>query len=179
MLLLLYDLSFFDLNFPYGFWISRDFTSRQQSRKREINMFQYNLHALVLSPLFDLCVVQLRWFVVGSHSPVFELSQSQNPMFTLFSKKETDLVSSWERPQDLMSTMASWKMSKLPETFWHLPFMGPNNLFKQSVSRLFFRDILRPSMSVLICDFTVYFIYLSATDPDLRWGERAVIQTLR
>ena len=56
-------------------------------------MFQYNLHALVLSPLFYLCVVQLRWFVAGSHSPVFELSQSQNPMFTLFSKKETDLVS--------------------------------------------------------------------------------------
>ena len=56
-------------------------TSREQSRKREIYMFQCNLDSL-LSP----------WFVAGSHSPAFELSQSQYNMFTLFSQKETDLV---------------------------------------------------------------------------------------
>ena len=58
-----------------------DFTSREQSPKREICMFKCNLDSL-LSP----------WFVAGSHSPAFGLSQSQNPMFTLFSQKETDLV---------------------------------------------------------------------------------------
>ena len=44
-------------------------------------MFQYNL-GLLLSP----------WFVAGSHSPAFELTQSHYNMFTLFSQKETDLV---------------------------------------------------------------------------------------
>ena len=86
MLLLLHGLIFLVLfEFSIIIWVLNftDFTSREQSRKREICMFQYNLDAL-LSP----------WFVAGSHSPAFEFSQSQNSMFTLFSKKkETDLFS--------------------------------------------------------------------------------------
>ena len=59
-------------------------------------------------------------------------------------------------------------MSILPEKFWHFRFIFPNNLFKQSVFRLFFMDILRPSMRVVICVLTVYFIYLSVAGPDLQ-----------
>ena len=71
-------------------------------------------------------------------------------------------------------------MSILPEKFWHFRFIFPNNLFKQSVFRLFFMDILRPSMRVVISVLTVYFIYLSVAGPDLQImeGGGAVIQTL-
>ena len=59
-------------------------------------------------------------------------------------------------------------MSILPEKFWHYRFIFPNNLFKPSVFRLLFMDILRPSMRVVICVLTVYFIYLSVAGPDLQ-----------
>lgn len=134
-----------------------DFTSRKQSRKREISMFQYNWHAL-LSP----------WFVAGS--PCSSFPNLRTPCSLYFHKKKQTLFLWRERPQDLISTMAFWKMSILPETFWHFRFICLNNLFQQcSVSRLFFMDILRPSVRVVICVLTVYFIYLSVAGPDLQW----------